>query len=115
MDKFDGTNYLEWSETILMACRLRGARGYRTITSPRAPIPTQTTTQSPTVPVTTATPTQTAPSETPWTSPTPSWEEWDARDAWCHIAIRQNVKNAVGLGVKTDGTAAEAWKSITDR
>ena len=28
--------------------------------------------------------------------------------------ITLNIKNTIGQGVKTDGTAAEAWKSLTD-
>jgi hypothetical protein len=123
-EKFDGTNYLEWADTILMACRLRGARGYLEGTIRKPVFPTETSVTSPTTTTTpTAAGTTTTPTPTPtptttdtkWTSTTPSWEEWDTRDAWCHIAIRQNVKNPVGLGLKTDGTAAEAWKSLADR
>ncbi|KAG6846126.1 hypothetical protein C0991_004042, partial [Blastosporella zonata] len=45
----------------------------------------------------------------------PNYEEWDTRDAWTMIAIRQNVKNPVGLSMKTTGTAAQAWKYLEDR
>jgi hypothetical protein len=125
-EKFDGTNYLEWRDTILMACRLRGARGYLTgtISQPESPGSSPSTTSpTPTTPAAdaaaaaaaAATTTTTTMTETPWTSTTPTWEEWDTRDAWCHIAIRQNVKNPTGLGLKTDGSAAEAWKSLKDR
>lgn len=107
IEKFNGTNYLEWSEKILMACRVRGARGYLegTIVQP-----------SPTEPVESPEKPSKPPSpsvDTPWTSNNPSWTEWDSRDAWCLMVICQNVKNTIGLGLKTDGTAAEAWKSLT--
>ena len=102
-EKFDGTNYIEWSESILMACRLCGMREYLDGTI-HIPTPTKTTTT--TIEVTAAA--VIPPAETPWTSTYPSWEEWDARDPWCLIAIKQNVKNTVGLGIKMDGTAADA-------
>ncbi|KAG6847200.1 hypothetical protein C0991_002253 [Blastosporella zonata] len=31
------------------------------------------------------------------------------------IAIHQNIKNPIGLGVKTDRTTAEAWASLESR
>lgn len=127
-EKFDGSNYLEWRETILMACRVRGARGYLegTIVNP-IPAPSNSSpssessspnqpasaTATTTSPVTASTPV--AQTDTAWTSTSPSAEEWDARDAWCMLAIRQNVKNPIGLGLRTDGTAAEAWASLEKR
>ncbi|PPQ72484.1 hypothetical protein CVT25_000136 [Psilocybe cyanescens] len=120
-EKFDGSNYLEWRETILMACRVRGARGYLEgrIMNPAENVSPSTSPQSTVTSSTTSTTTPTtiplSPVDTPWTSLFPSAEEWDARDAWCLLAICQNVKNAVGLGLKTNGTAAEAWKSLEDR
>ncbi|KAG6851779.1 hypothetical protein C0991_006215, partial [Blastosporella zonata] len=116
-EKFDGTNYLEWRETILMACRLRGARGYLEGTIPKPTSPTSTTSGS--TPAVGQSDQQSAlaqsPTDTRWTSLTPSYEEWDTRDAWAMIAIRQNIKNPIGLGVKTDGSAAEAWASLESR
>lgn len=111
-EKFDGTNYLEWSERIMMACRVRGARGYLmgTISCPTVVEPSS---ESVVLPKPAKPPPPIV--DTPWTSSSPSWDEWDARDAWCLMAICQNVKNAVGLGIKTDSTAAVAWKSITTR
>ncbi|KAF8161593.1 hypothetical protein B0H34DRAFT_654000, partial [Crassisporium funariophilum] len=113
--KFDGTNYLEWLETILMACRLQGAQEYLEGTIPKPEFPkakplmeATDSIMSPTFTTTTTT------SDTKWTSTTPSWEEWDTRDAWCHIAICQNIKNPLVLGLKNNGTASEAWKSLTN-
>jgi hypothetical protein len=37
------------------------------------------------------------------------------RDAWARALLLYNTKNAVGLGLKLDGTAAEAWKSLTSQ
>ena len=34
--------------------------------------------------------------------------------AQCKVLI-YNIKNPVGLGVQMEGTAAEAWKSLTDQ
>ena len=85
---------------ILNAARACGCDGYliRTIQKPPAP-------SDPTV-----TPKATA----FWGSPTPTGEEWDLRNAYALGLITLNVTNTVGLGVKTDGTAANAWKSLTD-
>lgn len=117
-DKFNGTNYTTWSKTIMMSARVRGARGYLEGTIPKPSPPT------------TNTPEQTSPppsaklaaisqsqsdADTIWPSLTPCPDEWDARDAWCLVAIIQNVKNPIGIGLKTDGTAAEAWKLLSDR
>ena len=37
------------------------------------------------------------------------------RDAWAHTLLLYNTRNAVGLGLKLDGTAAEAWTSLTSQ
>ena len=49
-----------------------------------------------------------------WGSLRPTEEEWDQRNAYALGMIMLNVKNTIGQGVKTDGTAAQAWKSLTD-
>jgi hypothetical protein len=54
------------------------------------------------------------PPTTYWGSQDPSQEEWDQHDAYVQGLIILNVKNPVGHGVKTDGTALETWKSLTD-
>ncbi|KAF5368208.1 hypothetical protein D9615_010532 [Tricholomella constricta] len=81
------------------ATRLRGANGYLNGVTQK-PVA-----KSSSEPV--ATPTELS-------SPTPSPEEWDARDAWLLALITYNTKNPIGLGVNMEGSAAEAWKSLTD-
>lgn len=49
-----------------------------------------------------------------WGSPMPTEEEWDQRNAYVLNMITLNVKNTIGQGIKTDGTAADAWKLLTD-
>lgn len=36
-------------------------------------------------------------------------------DAWAHALLLSNTKNAIGLGLKLNGTAAEAWTSLTSQ
>ena len=42
----------------------------------------------------------------------PSGTEWAIRDVWACTLLLYNTKNAVGLGLKLDGTATEAWTSL---
>jgi len=58
--------------------------------------------------------TSTVPASTEWSSASPSVQEWDQRDAWVLGLLQYNTKNPIGLGVKLDGSAAQAWKSLTD-
>ena len=37
------------------------------------------------------------------------------RDAWAHALLLYNTKNAVGLGLRLDSTAAEVWNSLTSQ
>ncbi|KAJ3496003.1 hypothetical protein NLJ89_g10542 [Agrocybe chaxingu] len=122
VEKFDGTNWLQWSKTILIAARLQGACSYLEGTIPNpaahplaAPIPPSPSTTTPAVTTTTA-PLPTA-ALTPWTYTLPTAEEWDTRDAWAMGLITWNIKdtNMIGLGVKTDRTAAQAWTSLTSQ
>ncbi|KDR67143.1 hypothetical protein GALMADRAFT_80069, partial [Galerina marginata CBS 339.88] len=108
-NKFDGTNWLGWNNAITIAARLRGARRYLdgTITKP-PPSPS-------TLPTANAAEIALPPEPTAWMSKTPSDDEWEICDAWTMGLIIYNVKNPVGLGVKLDRTAAEAWKSLTDQ
>jgi len=52
--------------------------------------------------------------ETPWNSPNPSKDEWNARNIWTKILITFNTKNPVGLGIDINNTAANAWKTYKD-
>jgi hypothetical protein len=99
-EKFDGSNWITFKETLMNAAKARGCDGYFLGNIPRPIPPTDTTT----VLITT----------TFWGSLKPTPEEWDQRNAYALGMITLNVKNTIGQGVKTDGTAAEAWKSLTD-
>ncbi|CAA7267101.1 unnamed protein product [Cyclocybe aegerita] len=95
----------------------QGARGYLKGTIPNlaahplaAPIPPSPLTTTPIITTTTALPSTAA--LTPWTYASPTAEEWDIRDAWAMGLLTWNVKNVVGLGVKTDGMVAQAWTSL---
>ncbi len=97
-EKFDGTNYIEWSESILMACQLRGVRGYLdgtihipTTYSANYHLLSQAPSKLPNPPLL-------LPPRHPGLLPTPSWEEWDARDAWCLIAIKTECQERCGVG-----------------
>ncbi|KAG6867200.1 hypothetical protein C0993_005814 [Termitomyces sp. T159_Od127] len=99
--QFDGTNFVHFKNRVLIAAQAHGAKGYLegTISKPGA--------RNPAAPIKSET------SETSsWFSENPSADDWDLRDAWTLGLIVYNCKNPVGLGVKMDGTAAEAWKSL---
>jgi len=105
-EKFDGSNWAEWKESIISAAKSRGVMGYLdgTILRPNTPSP------------------GTGPSDTPlpptptvyWGSKKPSQDEWEQRNAYAQGLVALNVKNAIGHGVNLEGTAAESWKSLTD-
>ncbi|KAG6838350.1 hypothetical protein C0991_012403, partial [Blastosporella zonata] len=113
--QFDGDNYVIFRDRALLAARARGALGYLTGTILK---PDDTTTIPPTTksgttnPVPFPTPTTTEP--TPWTSHTPSPEEWEVRDAWALSLLIYNTKNPIGLGVNMAGTAAAAWQALSN-
>ncbi|KAG6862453.1 hypothetical protein C0991_011519 [Blastosporella zonata] len=109
--QFDGDNYIAFRDRALLAARARGALGYLngTITKPPLSTPTSTAEDKDTIP----TPSTTS-ETTPWTSNKPSLEEWEARDAWALSLLIYNTKNPIGLGVNMAGTAAEAWRALSD-
>jgi len=122
--KFDGTNWITWSENILIAAHMRGVYGYLTGTIKKLPSAssTSTITTKPTTILTekkTMTPTPvlvtSTPIETKWQSLTPSEDEWDSRDNWVRGLLLYNTKNPVGLGIKTRGTTAKSWASYVER
>ena len=98
-EKFDGSNWTTFKETLTNTAKARRCNGYLNGTIPRP-----TTTDPPDIPRQTAY----------WGLLTPTQEEWDQRNAYALGMITLNVKNTIGQGVKTDGTAAQAWKSLTD-
>ncbi|KAG5336845.1 hypothetical protein C0989_011783 [Termitomyces sp. Mn162] len=99
--QLDGTNFVHFENRVMIAAQARGARGYLEgeILKPE-PVK--------------APPMDEKPAETTaWTSRNPSAEEWDLRDAWTLGLIIYNCRNPVGLGIKTDSTAGQAWTSLT--
>lgn len=113
-EQYDGSNWLEFKTKIRAAAKQRGVLGYLdgTIPCPSAAPPASSTPSSPT-----AKPAQLATQPTTfasayWGSLSPTYEEWQQRDAWTQGLITLNVKNPIGLGVKLDGTAAETYASI---
>ena len=99
-DRFDGSNWISFKETLMNAAKARGCDGYFLGKITR-PLPQ-------TDPATAPVPT------TFWGSLTPTKEEWDQRNAYSLGMITLNVKNTIRQGVRMDGTAAQAWKSLTD-
>ena len=107
-NKFDGTNWIGWSNAITIAAHLCSACRYLegTVNTPTVNINTiQTDVQDTPLP----------PEPTPWTSRTPSEDEWEICNAWTMGLLIYNIKNPVGLGVRMEGSTADAWKSLTDR
>ncbi|KAJ7170660.1 hypothetical protein C8R43DRAFT_847165, partial [Mycena crocata] len=102
-ERFEGTGFKGWELKFMALAKARGLGGYLdgTISCPPAPAAGNT-------PQTTLLP----PDATSLYSLNPSREEWTHRDAMATAMILLNVKNPVGLGLKTDGTAAEAMQSL---
>jgi len=53
-------------------------------------------------------PASVTPTETPWSSTSPSLEEWTNHDTWPMGLFLFNTKDAIGRRINIDGTAAEA-------
>jgi hypothetical protein len=104
-EKFDGTGYSGFKTKIMALAKARGLGGYLdgTITRPVQPA-TGTTAQTTPLP----------PDPTSVYLLTPSLEEYLHRDSMGVALLVLNVKNPVGLGLKVDGTAAEAMQSLED-
>ncbi|KAG6858872.1 hypothetical protein C0991_001787, partial [Blastosporella zonata] len=98
-DQFTGNNWLKFKTKLTSAARGRGLKGYLDGTLEK-PSPNIDALQMP--------------ASTWWGSLTPTPDEWDQRDAFTLSMIALNVDNPTGRGVKLDGNAAEAWKSLTD-
>jgi hypothetical protein len=108
-EKFDGSNWIEWKESIISAAKSRGVMGYLEGIIPRPATPPSDSpgTDPSAIPIP-ITPT------VYWGSKKPSQDEWEQRNAYAQGLIALNVKNPVGHGVNLAGTAAESWKSLTD-
>ncbi|KAJ7123859.1 hypothetical protein C8R43DRAFT_839457, partial [Mycena crocata] len=103
-EKFVGTGFTGWRTKIKTMAKARGLGSYLDGTLPEPPIPsaTGTTPQTASLP----------PDPTPFYSMNPSREEWTFRDSMAYALVVLNVKNPIGLGVKLDGSAHAAMKSL---
>jgi len=111
-EKFNGTNWITWRENVTITVQMREAYGYLIGTIKR-PVPITTTFTTSTVTDTKSTSPQTvisAPTatisalneiETKWQSLIPLEEEWDSHDNWVRGLLLYNIKNPIGLGIKT--------------
>ena len=88
-EKFDGSNWILFKETLMNAAKARGCIRYFLGNIPRPSPPTNLTAI--------LTPT------TFWGSLKPTEEEWDQRNAYALGMITLNVRNTIGQGVKMDG------------
>ncbi len=95
--KFNGENLLKWNINLQQLLGSKGLTGYidGSITKP-AILATGSTTPDP----------------TPIYSANPNHDEWVFRDQLARGHITLNCTDVAGLGVKTTGTAKEAWDSI---
>ena len=107
--KFNETNWIGWSNTIMIAACLCGACEYLEGAADKPMTVNIYTTQANVQDI------LLPPELTPWTSRTPSKDEWEICNAWTMGLLTHNIKNPVGLGVQIEGTAAKAWKSLTDQ
>ena len=95
--KFNGDNLLQWSTNITQLLGSKGILGYVNGTIKK---PESSSTSEPTTTV------------TPIYSTTPTLDEWNFRDQLTRGHITLNCTDISSLGVKTTGTAKEAWDSI---
>jgi hypothetical protein len=95
-ERFNSTNWVEWKAMIWAAAKSCGLTGYlsRDIARPSSgPQPAEDSSY--------------------WGSPNPTLNQWLQQDAFAQGLVVLNVKNAIGHGVKTEGTATETWLSLT--
>jgi hypothetical protein len=95
--KFNGENLLSWTTNMIQLLGSKGLSGY---TDGTITLPTQLGVEAP------------VPDPTPIYSTTPSVDEWNFRDKLARGHITLNCTDVAALGVKTTGTAKEAWDSI---
>ena len=118
-ERFTGNNFTTFKTILETAIMGRGLLGYLdgSIPKPAASNTTQSAATSTTVTAPdgmTRTVLTDEPS-TQWNSSNPFFEEWIQRDAYVCTSILLNSVNPDGLGIKSDGTAAEMWQSILGR
>ena len=93
--KFNGDNLLQWNTNITQLLGSKGLLGYINgkIVKPTSP-------------------TDPKAAGTPIYSTTPTLDEWNFRDQLARGHITLNCVDVASLGVKTSGTAKEAWDSV---
>jgi len=109
-NKFDGMNWASWQRLVCLAANQRGAMGYLE-GSIKCPVRARNT-SVPSKP--SVAPAPVTVTETPWSSTSPSIEEWTNCNAWTIGLLLFNTKDAVEWGINIDRTAAEAWQSYID-
>ena len=100
-EKFDGSNWTSFKISITEAARGRGLLGYLTgdVGNPALVMQEEKTiNQMPTA---------------WWGAANPTPDEWLQRDAYARSMVTLNVVNPIGAGVRLDGSAADAWSSLT--
>ena len=95
--KFNGENLLSWTTNMIQLLGSKGLSGYIDGT---INLPAQLGTGAP------------IPDPTPIYSTIPSVDEWNFCDKLARGHITLNCTDVAGLGVKTTGTAKDAWDSI---
>ena len=119
--KFNRENLLQWNMIMTQLLGAKGLLGYTDGTIPKPTQPTQPTTTERVTDKSSSTPTPSTPTPitttvtaitTPIYSTTPTYDEWIFRDQLARGHIALNVKDMSSLGVRTTGTAKEAWDSI---
>ncbi|KIJ38943.1 hypothetical protein M422DRAFT_175844 [Sphaerobolus stellatus SS14] len=108
-EKLDGTNFPMWGPRVRIAVNIKGGGGYLdgSIIQP-SPTPTANTPEDSPARI------MLPPEPTTWPSKLPSTDEWTTRDAWVMGLIIFNSINPIGIGINMSGSAAKAWKLITD-
>ena len=95
--KFNGENLLKWNINMTQLLGSKGLTGY---IDGKVAKPAEPSSDTPT------------PDTTPIYSTKPSYDEWVFRDQLARGHITLNCTDIAGLGIKTTGTAKEAWESI---
>ena len=110
--KFNGENLLQWKTNLTQLLGSKGLWGYvdGKIAKPTGTILTTQAADSESS--TTSRTTQTTVVTTPIYSTRLTLDEWIFRDQLARGHITLNCTDTMSLGVKTDGTAKEAWKAV---
>ncbi|KAG6870455.1 hypothetical protein C0992_013330 [Termitomyces sp. T32_za158] len=102
--RFDGSNWSTFKTIITEAARGRGLLDYFNGTIADPGTKEESDSKRAVVPET---------STTWWGASNPTPDEWKQWDAYARSMIILNVINPIGAGVNLDGTAAQAWESLT--